>query len=148
MGDNDDHHPADIIDAHRVGPGHLQVRQPARFIERIHGHELKIPGRDGAVRCEELAEPLVLGVVGIMLCVNWQRLIRNYRQLNAAKFEVIHEFERHLPAAPFAREWVVLGKGEEAAKYTPISKTEAMVATAMQVLYLVAVVAGFILWNS
>ncbi len=89
---------------------------------------------------------LVLGIVGTLLCRNWQQLILNYRQLNTAKFKIIHEFEQRLVAAPFEAEWAALGAGRDDTKYTPISKTEARVASIMRIIYLVAIVAGAFLW--
>jgi hypothetical protein len=76
-----------------------------------------------------------LGIVGILLCVNWQGIIKNYRQLNAAKFKVIHSLESRLPAALFKAEWAALGKGEDSKKYKPISKTEERVAMVFMILY-------------
>jgi hypothetical protein len=43
-------------------------------------------------------------IAGIIVCVAWNALIESYRQLNAAKFAVLHQLEAELPSQPFARE--------------------------------------------
>src|SRR5437667_434058 len=45
--------------------------------------------------------------IGIGICYSWYRMIRSYRQLNRAKFQVIHTVERKLPLALFETEWNV-----------------------------------------
>src|SRR5207247_627562 len=49
-----------------------------------------------------------IALAGIVLSCAWWLLLRSYRQLNAAKFKVIHTMEERLPLAPYADEWVIL----------------------------------------
>lgn len=51
-----------------------------------------------------------LSVAGIVLCVSWWVLLRSYRDLNRAKFEIILAMEKNLPAAMYADEWARLRK--------------------------------------
>src|SRR5690242_12717123 len=44
---------------------------------------------------------LVLPIAGLLVCLTWYSLVRAYRDLNTAKFRIIHELEEHLPAALF-----------------------------------------------
>lgn len=61
----------------------------------------------------------------VSLCFVWWRLIYSYRQLNAAKYTVIGEFEKNLPASPYCpAEWKALGEGKEPNKYLPITHLE------------------------
>lgn len=46
---------------------------------------------------------------GIVASISWWFLLRSYRQLNAAKFKVIHEMEKQLPVTPYTDEWLILG---------------------------------------
>lgn len=48
---------------------------------------------------------LLVPVSGIVLCYLWYRIIRSYRNLNSAKFKVVHIIERQLPLRPFDAEW-------------------------------------------
>lgn len=57
------------------------------------------------------AAPLALcivGVLGIVVCMAWYLLLDTYRQLNDAKFQVIHELEEYLPVKVYKREWSIL----------------------------------------
>ncbi len=58
-------------------------------------------------------------------CTAWYYLLRSYRQLNTAKYQVIGELEEHLPASPYWRaEWTALGEGKDRSKYWPLSHVE------------------------
>lgn len=47
-------------------------------------------------------------IAGIVLALVWWLLLRYYRRLNAAKFQVINKMEERLPAQPYSDEWTVL----------------------------------------
>jgi hypothetical protein len=57
-----------------------------------------------------------LAAAGIVLCVAWWALLKSYRDLNRAKFEVILAMEEQLPARVYGDEWQRLKK-------TPVSRT-------------------------
>jgi hypothetical protein len=50
----------------------------------------------------------VLALGGVAIALSWFLLLKSYRDLNKAKFKVIHEIEAGLPIRVFAREWEVL----------------------------------------
>lgn len=52
-----------------------------------------------------------LAVAGIILCVSWWTLLKSYRDLNRAKFEIILAMEDGLPARLYGDEWDRLRKG-------------------------------------
>ena len=60
-------------------------------------------------------------VAGLLVSSSWFVLVRSYRSLNTGKFTVIHELERHLPAALFDHEW--LSSSMVAAALTNLSLT-------------------------
>ena len=62
----------------------------------------------------------------LLMCYFWWRLVKSYRQLNAAKFKVIGEYEKRLPTAPFVEtEWKgVLGEGKDPKLYTELTTLE------------------------
>jgi hypothetical protein len=41
---------------------------------------------------------------GVLVCIAWGALLTSYRQLNRAKFAVLHEIEADLPVRPFTLE--------------------------------------------
>ena len=59
-----------------------------------------------------------------MLALCWFLLLRNYRELNKAKFKVINAIEHeYLPVQPFRDEWIKLGNSDE-----PISRIQRLKA--------------------
>ncbi len=51
-------------------------------------------------------------VAGVVLALAWWALLRYYRRLNSAKFDVINQLEERLPATPFRDEWKILHPNE------------------------------------
>src|SRR5574341_673563 len=66
----------------------------------------------------------LLGIAGLSLCYLWYRLIRSYRDLNSAKFSVIHAIEKRLPLSPYEAEWEAMGRGKDPKRYKPFTHIE------------------------
>ena len=80
---------------------------------------------------------IALYFAAIILSLTWILLLRSYRNLNAAKFKVIGEMEKRLPAqAYYAAEWKALGEGKDIKKYIPLSVIETAVPIAYMGVYL------------
>lgn len=79
-------------------------------------------------------------------CFAWFYLVRSYRLLNTAKYEVVGALETRLPASPYWRaEWYALGEGKDPKKYWPLSHVEKWIPILFSLVYVagfVAVVAG------
>jgi hypothetical protein len=74
-------------------------------------------------------------------CFAWFYLVRSYRQLNTAKYEVIGALEERLPASPYWRaEWLALGEGRDRRLYWPLTHIEKWIPILFAFLYL----AGFV----
>ena len=54
----------------------------------------------------------VTAVAGIVLDLVWWALLRYYRRLSKAKYDVINEIEKRLPAKPYTDEWRLLHPDE------------------------------------
>ena len=54
---------------------------------------------------------VAMALVGVLGSAAWFLLLRRYRDLNKAKFKVIHALETHLPVQPFTDEWHHLARG-------------------------------------
>lgn len=80
-----------------------------------------------------------------LLCVYWAKLIKSYSNLNTAKFEVIHEFEKYLPMRPFDFEWDRVGRGVNKKLYYPFSHIEKKIPYVFLLLYFL--IFGFYLIN-
>ncbi len=55
---------------------------------------------------------VVTAISGIVLALVWWLLLRYYRRLNAAKFDVINRLELRLPVHPYTEEWAILHPDE------------------------------------
>ena len=75
-------------------------------------------------------------VVGIAVCLLWREIVRSYRDINSAKFKVIHEIEERLPLALYKREWDIANQGD-GTKYRPTSHIEMWVPRVFGALYLI-----------
>ncbi len=67
---------------------------------------------------------LVVPVVGVPVSLLWYLIIKSHADLNRVKFDLIHEFERHLPAAMYQYEWRLAedGRGKSYRAVTAIEK--------------------------
>lgn len=77
----------------------------------------------------------LLGIAGATLSFLWYRLIRSYRDLNTAKFKVVHQIEKSLPICPYDAEWNAMGRGENPALYKPVSHIEGGVPWVFLILH-------------
>ena len=80
-----------------------------------------------------------LSLVGLFACFAWRRMVTSFRQLNTAKFEIIHLLEERLPAAVFKAEWDALGRGSDPARYRPFTGMEARMPLLFMGLYALAI---------
>ncbi len=81
-----------------------------------------------------LAFPLIAVVAQ---CAAWFYIVRSYRLLNSAKFQVVGALEEQLPASPFWRaEWRLLGQGTDRHKYWPLSHIEKWIPILFAATYL------------
>lgn len=55
------------------------------------------------------AGAMIISVIAIVLCISWRATIISYGKSNRAKFAILEEMERKMPAAMFASEWYALG---------------------------------------
>jgi hypothetical protein len=79
---------------------------------------------------------VVIPIAGFLVSVTWFSLVMSYRDLNTAKFKVIHELENYLPAGLFRYEWHTCEHGRGKA-YKPITHLERWIPLIFAVVYLV-----------
>lgn len=83
---------------------------------------------------------ILVAFTGILISLAWIQNINSYKQLNSAKFKVIHEMEKYLPASLFKTEWIDYleeGKGE---KYKKLTTVEKNVPKIFIILYVIIIV--------
>jgi hypothetical protein len=85
---------------------------------------------------------VLIPITGLIVCFLWYSLVDSYKDLNTAKFKVIHELEHQLPVALFGYEWWVCGHNRKKKdrpledKYVPLTHLERWIPVAFGVLYL------------
>lgn len=55
---------------------------------------------------------VLTAIAGIVLSLTWRALLKYYRRLNGAKFDVINKLEERLPVQPYTDEWQILHPDE------------------------------------
>lgn len=93
----------------------------------------------GVLASDPIAPPLPwavsVAIAGVTLSYSWYRIIQSYRDLNRAKFEVIHALERMLPVRLFGAEWDAVGRGRRSHLYLPLTHVELRVPWVFASLY-------------
>ncbi len=87
-------------------------------------------------QAENEAAGLTAAIFGLPFAYMWWRILESYRQLNSGKYQVVHDLEALLPAAPYDDEWDKLGRGEDPKKYTQLTKVEGWVPLVFALGYL------------
>ncbi len=85
----------------------------------------------------------IVPIIGVLISFFWMKTINSYRQLNTAKFKVIHEIEEKLPEPLFTKEWDYLGRGETK-EYVKLTVLESWVPIIFMLLYILTLVLSFI----
>ena len=78
-----------------------------------------------------------------MLTIFWYEIIVSYRNLNTAKWSVVHEIEKRLPISPYDAEWQAVDRGKNAKLYRPISHVESGVPWVFLSLHIIVFVKTF-----
>lgn len=79
---------------------------------------------------------LLVPVIGIPVSLLWHLIIKSHADLNRIKFEVIHEFERHLPAAMYRYEWELAERGQ-GKTYRAVTAIERWIPVLFAVLHVI-----------
>ena len=79
-------------------------------------------------------------ILGIVICIIFWFLINSYKQLNTAKFELLHKIEKELPLQLYSKEWEILGKGANPKKYLPFSHIEKIIPFVFGIFYFIGII--------
>ena len=82
---------------------------------------------------------------GLVLAAAWWLLLRSYRDLSKAKWEVIQAMERQLPLQPFTDEWLPLKQDKVKwwrPRYAEQGFVERLVPAVFGLLFLVIMISG------
>ena len=84
--------------------------------------------------------PVLISVMGLLVSLVWLKNIKSYKNLNAAKFKVIHELEERLPTRIYQKEDQNLRNG-----YYQLTSIEKWVPIIFAILYLGIILAILLL---
>lgn len=124
---------AHVLDIYKAYLASAQANSDRRMAANtffLSVHTLLIGGAGLSLDASEQLFALLISLLGLMLAWIWRRLVKSYRQLNHAKFKVVHEIERLLPIATYDAEWKALGEGKDPNIYHPYTHLEPYVAWA------------------
>lgn len=91
---------------------------------------------------------LAVALVGLAICTIWFINVRSYRQLNSAKFKIVHEIEEQLPFPCYRKEWNILRPETGKKRYLQITRIEQFVPLVLSIPYLVLVGYSLFIWIS
>ena len=78
---------------------------------------------------------MAVSVAGIAVSSLWYFLIRSYRDLNSAKFNVVHLVESEMPLKLYDAEWEMVGRGKNRKLYLPVTHIETKVPVLFIAIY-------------
>jgi hypothetical protein len=81
---------------------------------------------------------------GAIVCVAWSALLKSYRELNRAKFAVLAELEKDLPASPTTREREIYKEHGRRS----LSQIESLIPGCFVLLYAIMLVAALLTANA
>lgn len=87
---------------------------------------------------------VLVGFMGILLCILWIVNIQSYKKINSAKFKILHKIEEQLPFQFYADEWEELGGGKDAKKYIQLTRVEQYAPVILSIPFVVLIVFGFL----
>ena len=95
---------------------------------------------------------LLIPIIGVSVSVLWCLIIKSHADINRIKFDVIHELERHLPAAMYKYEWHLAeeGRGKTYRAVTTIERWIPALFTVLHVVLAVVIIlaiAGVVDWT-
>ena len=88
---------------------------------------------------------LLIGICGTALSASWFIVIRSYRQLNSAKFNVLHQLEERLVFQFFKSEWDPADQGQKSNKYWRLTVVEQSLPVIFALIFLTLVVYALII---
>lgn len=77
----------------------------------------------------------VISFVGIVLCINWNRIVFSYGQLNSAKMKVISAIEKKLPFNIYDVEWKVQTDKLGKRRYVSFTNIEKRIPLLFSIIY-------------
>ncbi len=81
----------------------------------------------------------VIAFSGLLMCILWWSMIKSFKSLNRAKFEVINAIERKLPSAGFLAEWDFIDRLDKKEKHREMTTIEILIPAIFGGIYVVLI---------
>lgn len=94
---------------------------------------------------------MLIPILGIPVSLLWYQIIQSHGDLNAVKFQIIHQLEEHLPVTLYAHEWQLAGEGR-GTSYNAVTRLEQWIPIAFVALHIMLLISlflvkcGFLVW--
>jgi hypothetical protein len=111
-----------VKDLGNIGTRHENTRQFYLSVVSVVFVFLSMAGTDGPFRGVKIGVQIIVGVVGIVICVLWMLHMRSFGALYLAKFTVLREMEKDLPFPIFEREWTRLESDRRYWQFTVVDE--------------------------
>ncbi len=82
---------------------------------------------------------IITSLAGLLICYIWYRLVKSYKNLNSAKFKVVHAIEEELPFKLYDAEWEAVGRGKNKKLYHPFTELELKVPWVFFSIYILVI---------
>jgi len=82
----------------------------------------------------------LVAIAGVVLSYLRYRIVRSYRDLNSAKFQVLHAIEMDLPLRPYDAEWEAVGRGKDRKRYLPFTHVEIAIPFVFLLLHAIVLI--------
>ncbi len=79
---------------------------------------------------------VVVAFSGFLMCILWWSMIRSFKSLNRAKFQVINAIERYLPSAGFLSEWDFIERLDGKEKHREMTTIEIWIPAVFGCIYI------------
>ncbi|MBU1229570.1 MAG: hypothetical protein KKA55_01935 [Proteobacteria bacterium] len=89
---------------------------------------------------DRLAILTLAALLGLIVCAIWWFNIFSAKQLNSAKWKVVHELEKKLPVSPWDIEWDKLERGNNWKVYVKHTTVERFIPAAVSVPYVLLLI--------
>ena len=116
---------AENVSARRVASSH--------YLLALNTALIALYGLQSAGFCQNYWT-LLVPIIGIPVSLLWRSIIKSHADLNRVKFDMIHEFEEHLPAEPYKFEWLLAEEGQGKA-YRAVTTIERWIPILFAVLH-------------
>lgn len=120
-----------LEDLGRIGGRHEELRKFYLSVISALFVYVSLAGKDGLLVNQKQGVLVIVGLVGVAVCVLWALHMQSFKVLFAAKIQTLHKFEEKLGVELFKEESAKLKEKH----YWPLTAIDQFVAGALAILF-------------